>query len=140
MRFCLFSLYLLCHVGLRKVVEDKRNLLLDILWRLYDPFCLVSGHQQGVNVGCVYGGLQVGTRTFTFETGASLYTGHSFCMQKNINQLKALTSHILGHIDINIKAKLTGTSFLKLLGVGLVMVGVLATVVVVVAVVTRVLG
>jgi len=42
-------------------------------------------------------------------------------------------------MDIS-KAKLTGTSFLKVLGVGLVMVGVLATVVVLVVVVTRVLG
>lgn len=36
--------------------------------------------------------------------------------------------------------ELTGTSFLKLLGVGLVMVGVLTVVVVVVVVVTKVLG
>lgn len=38
------------------------------------------------------------------------------------------------------KSRLTGTSFLKLLGVGLVMVAVLVAVVVVVAVVARVLG
>lgn len=38
------------------------------------------------------------------------------------------------------KDKLTGTSFLKLLGVGLAMVLVLVTVVAVVVVVTRVLG
>lgn len=62
------SLYLLCHVGLRKVVEDKSDFLLDVLWRLYDPFCLVSGHQQGVNVGSVYGGLQAGTMSITFLT------------------------------------------------------------------------
>lgn len=52
------SLYLLRHVGLRKVVKDERNLLLDIVWRLHDPLGLVSGHQQGVNVGCVYRGLR----------------------------------------------------------------------------------
>lgn len=59
LRCCVSSvfLYLLCHVGLREIVEDKSNLFLDILWRLYNPFCLVSGHQQGVNVGSVYGGL-----------------------------------------------------------------------------------
>lgn len=39
-----------------------------------------------------------------------------------------------------LSTELTGTSFLKLLGVGLVMVVVLAVVVVVVVVVTRVLG
>lgn len=60
-------------------------------------------------------------------------------MQKNIYQVEALTRHILRCLGIN-KAKLTGTSFLKLLGVGLVMVVVLAAVVVVVVVVTRVLG
>lgn len=48
------SLHLLCHVGLREVVEDKSNLLLDILWRFHNPFCLVSGHEQCVNVGGVY--------------------------------------------------------------------------------------
>lgn len=58
---------------------------------------------------------------------------------RKTNQLKQSTRKILGCLHIN-KAKLTGTSFLKVLGVGLVMVVVLATVVVVVAVVTRVLG
>lgn len=53
------SHYLLGHIGLRKVVEDERNLLLDIIWRLHNPLCLVSGHQQGVDVGCVYRGLEV---------------------------------------------------------------------------------
>lgn len=38
-------LYLLCHVGLRKVVKDESNLLLNGLWRFYNPFCLISGHQ-----------------------------------------------------------------------------------------------
>lgn len=65
------SLYLLCHVGLRQVVEDKSNLLLNILWRLYNPFRLISGHQQGVDVGCVYGGLQLGSGTVMF-TDSSL--------------------------------------------------------------------
>lgn len=41
---------------------------------------------------------------------------------------------------MRLNSELTGTSFLKLLGVGLVMVVVLAVVVVVVVVVTRVLG
>jgi len=62
-KFRLFSLYLLCHVGLGKVVEDESNLLLDIFRRLDNPFCLVSGHQQCVNVCCVYGGLKEGTKT-----------------------------------------------------------------------------
>ncbi len=53
-RFWELHFYLLCHVGLRKIVEDKSDLLLDILWWLYNSFCLVSGHQQCVNVGCVY--------------------------------------------------------------------------------------
>lgn len=66
------SLYLLCHVGLRQVVEDKSNLLLDILWRLHNPFRLISGHQQGVDVGCVYGGLQLGSGAVMFETDSSL--------------------------------------------------------------------
>lgn len=57
-----FKLYLLCHVGLRQIVEDESNLLLDILWRFYNPFSLVSGHQQGVDVGCVYRGLDLGLR------------------------------------------------------------------------------
>lgn len=120
------SLYLLCHVGLRKVVENKSNFLLNILWRLYNPFCLVSCYQQGVNVGCVYGGLQ--------KEQEQLYL-----KQAKTHQVEALTRHMLTCSDIN-KAKLTGTSFLKLLGVGLVMVVVLAAVVVVVVVVTRVLG
>lgn len=51
-------LYLLSHVGLGQVVEDESNLLLDVVWRLDNPFRLVSGHQQGVDVGCVYRGLQ----------------------------------------------------------------------------------
>lgn len=55
---CVRLRYLLCHVGLRQVVKDESNLLLDIVWRLNNPFCLVSGHQQGVNVGCVYRGLE----------------------------------------------------------------------------------
>lgn len=44
---------------------------------------MVSGHQQGVNVGCVYGGLQVGTTIITFDTGMSLYDVYNFYMQKN---------------------------------------------------------
>lgn len=52
------SLYLLRHVGLRKVVKDECNLLLDVVRRLHDPLGLVSGHQQGVNVGRVYRGLR----------------------------------------------------------------------------------
>lgn len=77
------SIYLLCHVGLRKVVEDKSDLLLHILWRLDNPFCLVSGHQQGVNVGCVYGGLQVRIRIISFQSVMSLITVDDFNMQKN---------------------------------------------------------
>lgn len=78
--YCPF--YLLCHVGLRKVVEDKSDLLLHILWRLDNPFCLVSGHQQGVNVGCVYGGLQAGTTLISIQTIMSLVTVYDFNMQK----------------------------------------------------------
>lgn len=48
--------------------------------------------------------------------------------------------HIYGASDSLFPQVLTGTSFLKLPGVGRVMVVVLVTVVVVVAVVTRVLG
>lgn len=62
-----------------------------------------------------------------------------FYVQKLKNKKLTLTRHIFGCLVIN-KAKLTGTSFLKVLGVGLVMVVVLATVVVVVVVVTSVLG
>lgn len=57
--------YLLSHVGLRKVVEDESDLLLDVLWRLHNPFRLVRGHQQRIDVGSVYGRLQVGTETVT---------------------------------------------------------------------------
>lgn len=50
--------YLLGHIGLGEVVKDKCNLFLDILWRLHNPFSLVSCHEEGINVGSVYRGLQ----------------------------------------------------------------------------------
>lgn len=126
-----FKLYLLCHVGLRQIVEDKSNLFLDILWGLDNPFSLVGGHQQGVNVGCVYRGLEVGLGN-RFKSINCVVC--NYYMQK---QHRGSGSFDNKHAD---SARLTGTSFLKLLGVGLVMVVVLAAVVVVVVVVTRVLG
>lgn len=73
------SLYLLCHVGLREVVKDESNLLLDILWRLYYPLCLVCGHQQGINVGGVDGGLKARTAELN-----SIHTGRSTFFQMAI--------------------------------------------------------